>query len=109
MTKLSDVLDRAALETLEYEISTSVLILHKTKCSTPYEVVDALKKEVARVDPLDPTDFVYRVIQLLPEDHRNLINDPLCFVFSEPPSPPKRIEKVSIIRRIFCGWGRTES
>jgi hypothetical protein len=104
MTKLSDALDETALEILESEILNSIHSIQTTQCNTPYDVIDAVKKEVFRVDPLDPKDFVYRVIQQLPDYHRGLIEDPLCFVFSDPPSP-KRIEQVSIIRRIFCGWG----
>jgi hypothetical protein len=104
MTKLSDALDTSALEILESEILNSIHILQTTQCHTPYDVINALKKEVTRVDPLDPRDFVYRVIQQLPDYHRDLIDDPLCFVFSEP-TFPKRVEQVSIIRRIFCGWG----
>jgi hypothetical protein len=105
MTKLSDVLDSKALEIFEYDISTSVRILHETQCTTPYEVIDALKKEVARVDPLDPRDYVYRLIQLLSDHQRNMIEDPLCFVFSDAlvPHSTKKVRNVGIIRRILCG------
>ena len=104
MTKLSDVLDSVASEILEFEIVKSGGILNTTQCNTPYEVITALKKEVLRVDPLDPQEFIIRVINLLNPSYKEMIDDPLCFVFSEPPSP-KSVEQVSIVRRIFCGWG----